>query len=136
MALQQVNTILDGRWIESFRYLDYRVVEVYVPFSSLFQEFVDCIQGRLFPSSNISVSHFTVYWDDCNNPNHIQIVEDKDVSWLMLVLSKFPNNYLLVVVDSVSAGAVGNVSYLNTHISRFTSWHGDHWCWCIWIVAW
>uniref|UniRef100_A0A9I9EEV7 Uncharacterized protein n=1 Tax=Cucumis melo TaxID=3656 RepID=A0A9I9EEV7_CUCME len=44
MALQRVKTLFDGRWIESSRYIDYRVLDVYVPVSSLFQEFVNCIQ--------------------------------------------------------------------------------------------
>ena len=70
MTLQRVKTILDGRcrWIESFRYLDYRVVE-HVSFSSSFQGFVECIQGRLFMSSNLSMSRLTIYWDGCNNSN-------------------------------------------------------------------
>ena len=38
MALQGVKTILDGRWIKSFQYLDYRVVEVYVRFYLRFKD--------------------------------------------------------------------------------------------------
>uniref|UniRef100_A0A9I9E199 Uncharacterized protein n=1 Tax=Cucumis melo TaxID=3656 RepID=A0A9I9E199_CUCME len=50
----------------------------------------------------------TVYWIDCNNSNLIQIVDDKHVSWIMLAISKFPDNDLLVVVDTISATDIGN----------------------------
>uniref|UniRef100_A0A9I9EDL3 Transposase MuDR plant domain-containing protein n=1 Tax=Cucumis melo TaxID=3656 RepID=A0A9I9EDL3_CUCME len=38
-------------------------------------------------------------WNGCNNLNLIWIVHDKEVSWIMLVMSKFPDNDLLVVVE-------------------------------------
>ncbi|KAA0063047.1 hypothetical protein E6C27_scaffold468G001600 [Cucumis melo var. makuwa] len=41
MALQRVKTVFDGRWIESWRYIDYRLLDVYVPVSSSFQEFAN-----------------------------------------------------------------------------------------------
>ena len=92
MALQRVKIVFDGRWIESCRYIDYRLLDVYVPVSSSFQEFANCIQRRLFPNSEVSVSRLTVYWKDCNNSKLIRIVDDKDVSWIMLLISKFPDN--------------------------------------------
>nr|ADN33872.1 hypothetical protein [Cucumis melo subsp. melo] len=61
MALQQVKIVFDGRWIESSRYIDYRVLDVYVPVSSSFQEFANYIQRRLFPNSELFVSRLTVY---------------------------------------------------------------------------
>ena len=76
MALQRLKTILDGRWIESFWYLDYRVVGIYIPFSSSFREFVECIQGSLFMSSNLSMSSLVVYWGSCNNSNYMLILEN------------------------------------------------------------
>ena len=103
MVLQRVKTVFDGRWIESCRYIDYRILDVYASVSSSFQKFVNCIQRKLFPNSEVSVSRLTVYWKDCNNSNLIRIVDDKHVSWIMLVISKFPDNDLLVVVDTVSA---------------------------------
>ena len=100
MALQRVKTIFDGRWIKSSRYIDYRILDIYVPVSSSFQEFVNCIQRRLFLNSKLSISRLTVYRTDCNN--FIQVVDDKDVSWIMLVIMKFSDNDLHVVVDTVS----------------------------------
>ena len=50
-------------WI--FQYLDYRVVSL----SPSFQEFIECIQDRLFLSSNLFMSRLIVYWDGCNNSN-------------------------------------------------------------------
>ncbi|TYK16304.1 hypothetical protein E5676_scaffold21G00810 [Cucumis melo var. makuwa] len=47
MALQRVKTVFDGRWIESWRYIDYRLLDVYVPVSSSFQEFAN---GRCKPT--------------------------------------------------------------------------------------
>ncbi|TYK05555.1 hypothetical protein E5676_scaffold3042G00040 [Cucumis melo var. makuwa] len=41
MALQRVKIVFDGRWIESCRYIDYRLLDVYVPVSSSFQEFAN-----------------------------------------------------------------------------------------------
>ena len=99
MALQRVKTVFDGRWIESSQYIDYRVFDVYVPVSSLFQEIVNCTQRSLFPTFELSVSRLTVYWTGCNNANLIWIVDDKDVSSIMLVILKFSNNDLLVVID-------------------------------------
>ena len=104
MTLQRVKTDFYGRWIESFRYIDYRVVDVYDPCSSSFQEFIQCIQGRIFPYSDPFVCRVTLYWNGCNNSNLIRIVEDKEVYWLMLVILKFPNNDLVVVVDSIPTG--------------------------------
>ncbi|KAA0066503.1 uncharacterized protein E5676_scaffold572G00320 [Cucumis melo var. makuwa] len=108
MALQRVKTVFDGRWIESCRYIDYRLLDVYVPVPSSFQEFVNCIHRRLFPNSEVSVSRLTVYSKDCNNLKLIRIVDDKDVSWIMLVISKFSNNDLLIVVDTAPATDIGN----------------------------
>ena len=44
--------------------------------------------------------------------------------WLMLVLSKFFDNDLLVV-DSVSTSVVGNTSYLNSEVPRFQDSHHE-----------
>ncbi|KAA0042312.1 protein FAR-RED ELONGATED HYPOCOTYL 3-like [Cucumis melo var. makuwa] len=118
MALQRVKTVLDGRWIESCRYIDYCLLDVYVLVSSSFQEFENCIQHRLFPNSDVSVSRLTVYWKGCNNLKLIQIVDDKDVSWIMLVLSKFPNNDLLIVVDTAPATDIENTPYLSSELPR------------------
>ncbi|TYK14069.1 protein FAR-RED ELONGATED HYPOCOTYL 3-like [Cucumis melo var. makuwa] len=123
MALQRVKTVFDGRWIESCRYIDYRLLDVYVPVSSSFQEFANCIQRRLFPNSEVSVSRLTVYWKDCNNSNLIRIVDDKDVSWIMLVISKFPDNDLLVVVETVPATDIGNTPYLSSELPRTEDSH-------------
>ena len=91
-----------------------------------FPGFVKSIQGRLFLSSNFYVSHLTVYWDGCNNSNFVRIIKDKDVSWLMyLVLSKFQDNDLLVVVDSVLAGASGSTTYLYNEVPRFQHSHHE-----------
>ncbi|TYJ95560.1 hypothetical protein E5676_scaffold767G00630 [Cucumis melo var. makuwa] len=46
MTLQRVKTVFDGKWIESWRYIDYRLLDVYVPISSSFQEFAN---GRCKP---------------------------------------------------------------------------------------
>uniref|UniRef100_A0A9I9EH83 Uncharacterized protein n=1 Tax=Cucumis melo TaxID=3656 RepID=A0A9I9EH83_CUCME len=42
----------------------------------------------------------------------LDTVDDKHVSWIMLVISKFSDNDLLVVVDTVSATDIGNTPYL------------------------
>ncbi|TYK16435.1 hypothetical protein E5676_scaffold21G002330 [Cucumis melo var. makuwa] len=44
--------------------------------SSSFQEFVNCIQGRSFPTLELSMSRLTVYWNGCNNLNLIRIVDN------------------------------------------------------------
>ncbi|TYK02522.1 uncharacterized protein E5676_scaffold784G00540 [Cucumis melo var. makuwa] len=63
------------------------------------------------------VSQLIVYWNGCNNSNLIRIVDDKDVSWLMLVMSKFSDNdllsltlYLLVMLQ--------NTPYLSSELSK------------------
>ncbi|TYK07940.1 NBS-LRR type resistance protein [Cucumis melo var. makuwa] len=68
--------------------------------------------------NQLSVSRLTVYRNGCNKSNLIQIVDDKDVSWLMLVMLKFSNNDLLVVVDSVFVSDVGNIPYLSSKLPR------------------
>ena len=107
MALQRVKNVFNGRWIESSRYIDYHVLDVYVPVSLSFQEFVNYIQRRLFSNLELSVSRLTVYYTNCNNLNLIRIVDGKDVSWIMLVISKFPTMmyllsltlYLLLILE-------------------------------------
>ncbi|KAA0038035.1 uncharacterized protein E5676_scaffold237G001590 [Cucumis melo var. makuwa] len=126
MALQRVKTVFDGRWIESSRYIDYHLLDVYVPVSSSFQEFVNCIQRRLFPNLEVSVSRLTVYWKDCNNSNLIQIVNDKDESWIMLVISKFSDNDLLIVVDTVPATDIGSTPYLSSELPRTEDSHSEN----------
>ncbi|KAA0067552.1 protein FAR1-RELATED SEQUENCE 2-like [Cucumis melo var. makuwa] len=118
MALQRVKTVFHGRWIESCRYIDYRLLDVYVPVSSSFQEFVNCIQHRLFPNSEVSICTLTLYWKDGNNSKLIRIVDDKDVSWIMLVLSKLPDNDLLIVVDTAPATDIGNTPYMSSKLPR------------------
>ncbi|XP_050944055.1 uncharacterized protein LOC127150391 [Cucumis melo] len=71
-----------------------------------------------FPNLEVSVSRLTVYWKDCNNSNLIRIVDDKDVSWIMLVISKFPDNDLLVVVGTAPAKDIGNTPYLSSELPR------------------
>ena len=94
------------------------MVDVFVPSSSSFQEFISWIQGRLFPSLHISVCHITLYWDGCNTSNLIRIVEvDKDVYWLMLIMLKFLDNDFVVVVDYAPAGSVGDTSCLNNEVN-------------------
>ena len=44
---------------------------------------------------------------------------------LELVLSKFPNNDLLVVVGSILVGVVGNTSYLNSKVPKSQNSHHD-----------
>ncbi|KAA0054157.1 protein FAR1-RELATED SEQUENCE 4-like [Cucumis melo var. makuwa] len=108
MGLQRVKTVFDGRWIESSRYIDYRLLDVYVPVSSPFQEFVNCIQRRLFPNLEVSVSRLTVYWTNCNNSNLIRIVDDKDVS------------------DTVFATDIGNTPYLSSELPRTEDSHSEN----------
>ena len=64
--------------MESSQYIDYRMVDVLVPCLSSFQEFIQWIQGRLFPSLDLSVCRITLCWDGCDRSNLIRIVEDKD----------------------------------------------------------
>ena len=123
MALQRVKTVFDGRWVESFQYIYYRMIDVYVSCSSSFQGFIQCIQGRLFPSSDLFVCRGTLYWDGCNNSNLLLVVEDKDVYCVMLVMSKSLDNNLVVVVDFAPAGSVGNTPYLNYEVTRHQRSH-------------
>ncbi|KAA0061274.1 uncharacterized protein E6C27_scaffold455G001170 [Cucumis melo var. makuwa] len=88
MALQRVKTVFYGRWIESCRYIDYRLLDV------------DPLLKR---------------WQQLKL---IRIVDDKDVSWIMLVLSKFPNNDLLIVVDTAPATDIGNTPYMSSELPR------------------
>ncbi|TYK22587.1 uncharacterized protein E5676_scaffold195G00040 [Cucumis melo var. makuwa] len=60
----------------------------------------------------------TLYWKDGNNSKLIRIVDDKDVSWIMLVLSKLPDNDLLVVLDTAPATDIGNTPYMSSELPR------------------
>ena len=93
------------------------MINVFVPCSSSFQEFIQCIQGRLFPYLYIFVCRITLYWDGCNTSNLIQIVLDMDVYWFMLIMSKFLDNGFVVVVDSAPVGSVGNTLCLNNKVN-------------------
>uniref|UniRef100_A0A9I9EL80 Uncharacterized protein n=1 Tax=Cucumis melo TaxID=3656 RepID=A0A9I9EL80_CUCME len=73
-------------------------------------------QGQFEHFLNGLESMLTVYWTDCNNSNLIRIVDDKHVSWIMLVISKFSDNDLLVVFDTVSATDIGNTLYLRENV--------------------
>ena len=93
------------------------MVNVFVSCSSSFQVFLQCIQDRLFPSLDIFVCRITLYWNECNSSNLIQIVEDKGVCRLMLIMSKFSDNDFVVVVDYAPAGSVKNTTCLNNEVN-------------------
>ena len=71
------------------------------------------------------VSRLRIYWDDCNNSKLIQIVEDRDVSWPMLILYKSFDNYLFVIIDSESFGVVGSSTFFNSKLPRSKNSHHD-----------
>lgn len=102
------------------QYHDYRVV----PFDYSIQQFIDYIQSKLFSSSNLAVSRLTVSWVGSNDSNLIRIVEDKDVSWLMLVLSKFTKKDLFIIVDTTMSNTSGKIVYLNFGLAEIEHFIG------------
>ena len=62
-----------------------------------------------------------MYRDNSNNSSLIRIIEDKDILWLISVLSDLPENDLCVVVDHVSSGSSGNTMCFNNELGAYTS---------------
>ncbi|KAA0047595.1 uncharacterized protein E6C27_scaffold115G00630 [Cucumis melo var. makuwa] len=77
---------------------------------------LNCFDG--FATSEDRIPWLTLYWKDGNNSKLIRIVDDKDVSWIMLVLSKLTDNDLLIVVDTAPATDIGNTSYMSSKVPR------------------
>ena len=122
MTLQRVTTVLDGIWIELSRHLNYHIVEVYVSCSCSFQGFVECIQGILFSSSIFSCLVWPFIGMTATIPTSFRLLRSR-ICLGMLVLSKFSDNDLLVVVDSVLTRVVGSTLYLNSEVLRSQNSH-------------
>ena len=101
MNLKLLRVLLSGRWDENNLYHNFHLGEVHVPLNTSFNQLVYVIQSNLFPSSKYLISRITLYRDGCSNPNVITIVEDKDVLWLLSLISDSSSDLVSVVVDHV-----------------------------------
>ena len=90
--------LFNSRWDENNRnYRNFHLVHVLL--NTSFNQLIYIIQSNLFPSFEYLISRITLYRDGCNNPNVVTIVEDKDVLWLLFLISGSSSDHVSVVFD-------------------------------------